>query len=310
MDDWSRAKRWLYAAKVASWPKLLVPTILGQAIGAQVAGTWSWLAVVFGLTFAVADLLVIVFLNDWSDAPVDTLKRTMFPNDCSPKTLPDRILPSGALLTAGLAAGVAALALGGVAQVVLGRAYLGAYALMAVGIFWLYSLPPFRLNYRGGGEVLEAFGVGLVLPGLNSYAQSGQLFPREAALLAPFFAASFASAVASGLADERSDRRGGKRTVASVAGNLVARRVAEISLAVAVLGWLGEGLVLESQPLAIAALSAGVVALVFGARMVRWSARALTDAFEEQRHYKTELHRAIWWSALAAVAGLALGSLL
>ena len=93
-------KRWLYALKVASWPKLLAPMLLGQAIGGVTAGAWSPAATLLGLAHAVALTCAIVLLNDFADRQVDALKRRLFPEGCSAKTIPDGILGAQAVLLA------------------------------------------------------------------------------------------------------------------------------------------------------------------------------------------------------------------
>ncbi|MEO0421610.1 MAG: prenyltransferase [Pseudomonadota bacterium] len=297
--------RWVYAAKPKSWPKLLVPMALGQGLGAYVAGGVSVPALAFGVLFVVADLLYIVFLNDWGDAAVDRIKRQMFPNGCSPKTIPDRILPSRAVLLAGLAAGAIAVGMAFLFEATLGRPGLGLAGLVALAIFWAYTLPPLRLNYRGGGELLEAIGVGAVLPWLNAYAQSGVTWDTPYGLLGPFVVLSLASALASGLADERSDREGGKRTGANTLGNPATRRLVEALVLLGAAGWalspwwLGSGL-----PWAVPALAAAV-AFALVPRLLSTTRGAVTDAFREQGLYKLELHRAIWWSATILAAMLA-----
>ncbi|MEO1172640.1 MAG: prenyltransferase, partial [Myxococcota bacterium] len=188
--------RWRYAAKPNSWPKLLVPMLLGQSLGAYLAGRIDPRALAFGVLFVVADLLYIVFLNDWADERVDRIKREMFPDGCSPKTIPDDILPARALLGAGIGAGALGLVIAWTFGHWLDRPWLFAGAAAALAVFWAYTLPPLRLNYRGGGEVLEALGVGFVLPWLNAYAQSGVLGGAGYAVLAPFVVLSLSSAVA------------------------------------------------------------------------------------------------------------------
>lgn len=160
----SASDRWLYAAKVDSWPKLLAPFALGQAIGLGAGGGLSLAGLSFGLAFTIFDLLFVVFLNDWSDREVDALKRKMFPRGCSPKTIPDGILPAYALLFAGLGAGALALVVAAIGGVVLDRPRFLPLAAASLAVFAAYSLPPLRLNYRGGGELLEMVGVGAVLP--------------------------------------------------------------------------------------------------------------------------------------------------
>ena len=83
----SPARRWLYALKPASWPKVLAPAVLGHVLGYMSAGTWSWGGAAVGLAFAVCATCYVVLLNDWFDADVDALKRHMFPEAGSPKTI-------------------------------------------------------------------------------------------------------------------------------------------------------------------------------------------------------------------------------
>ena len=93
----SAPRRWLYALKPGSWPKVLAPALLGHVLGYMAAETWSLEAAAIGLTFAACATAYVVLLNDWFDADVDALKRAMFPHAGSPKTIPDAILVSGAI---------------------------------------------------------------------------------------------------------------------------------------------------------------------------------------------------------------------
>lgn len=295
----SPAQRWLYAAKPGSWPKLLVPALLGQALGVA-AGGRSWLALGLGAAFVVCDLLFIVFLNDWADRDVDRLKRELFPDGCSPKTIPDGILPAHHLLAGGVAAGLAALAVAGVAAFALGRPWLLPAAAGCLAIFAAYSLPPFRLNYRGGGELLEMVGVGVALPLLHQYLQAGTVGAPATALLPGWACLCLASGIASGLSDEESDRRGGKTTFASRLGNRVARRLTEGAMLVGIGVWLLAAL---HEPRA--AIPGALVAGWHARRVLATSDAAITNAFGAQKRYKHHLHLAIWHGgAMVAAASL------
>ncbi|QSQ23572.1 UbiA family prenyltransferase [Pyxidicoccus parkwayensis] len=312
VESMGLAGRWWYALKPASWPKVFVPALFGQAVGAAQAGRVSVGALAFGALWMVADVAFIVLLNDWGDRAVDALKRRMFPKAGSPKTIPDGILPAEALLAAGLGAGVVALLLAALAGTTLERPLLAPLSALALFVFIAYSLPPLRLNYRGGGEVLEMVGVGAMLPALHAYAQCGQWAPAGlVALLPGLLALSLSSALASGLSDEESDRAGGKRTWASVRGNAAARRGSEVLLVLGALLWLVVPGVMRLAPLRTV-LPAAVV-LFFAMRVRRRSADAVTNAFGAQSAYKLELHRAIWWgtfmlSGLVLMSGLGLFS--
>jgi 1,4-dihydroxy-2-naphthoate octaprenyltransferase len=293
----SSIARWIFAAKPASWPKLLVPFVLGQAIG--LAGAPSIRAFAIGLAFTVLDLLFVVFLNDYGDQKVDAIKRAMFGARSSKKTIPDGILSSRALLAAGILAGVAACATAFVGQAWLARPWLGALGILALAIFAAYTLPPFKLNYRGGGELLEMLGVGVVLPWIHAYLQSGSLFAPGLALLPGFALLCLSSAIASGLADERSDARGGKTTFVTKFGNPIARRALEAIGFAGACTWALTGFFGSALPWWVCAIPAMIAFWYLGAAIAS-SEAARTDAFAAQKRYKEALHRAIWRSALAA----------
>ncbi|MCC5886084.1 MAG: prenyltransferase [Gammaproteobacteria bacterium] len=295
--------RWRYALKPASWPKLLVPTLLGQVLGVQAAGALSWPGLLLGVVFTLALGTFIVLMNDWGDREVDAIKRRMFPDGGSPKTIPDGILPAPALLRMGGAAGLGAVLVAYLLGVWIERPWLGWLGLLCVLTFVAYSLPPLALNYRGGGEALEALGVGLLLPLFHGHAQAGVFWAAEWWVLTGFVALSLASALASGLSDEASDRVGGKRTLATQAGNAVTRRSTEALVLLGAGLWLLAGLWMPA--IALWAMVPGVLAVLgFSTGMFRISSRATTGAFQAQGEYKQWLHRAIWSGALLVAAGL------
>jgi 1,4-dihydroxy-2-naphthoate octaprenyltransferase/chlorophyll synthase len=292
-------QRWIAALKPASWAKLLVPAALGQTLGVLVAGGLSVPGLLVGLAFTVADLVCVVLLNDWGDQRVDAIKRTLFPEGCAPKTIPDRLLPARSVLYAGLGAGALAWGIAVFGQEFLGRPGLAWGGVGCLALFWAYTLPPLRLNYRGGGEVLEMLGVGVALPLFNAYVQAGQGVGALGWLLPGYALLAFSSALASGLADEESDRLGGKRTFTTIYGNAAVRRAAE---ACALGGYVWWVLVARVAPDVLPPWAGWVVGLVVfpywrGTR--RLSARAATNAFAAQRVYKGQLHKFIVRGTLA-----------
>lgn len=300
----SRAARLRYAIKPLSWPKLLVPAFFGQAIGFALAGELSPLGLAFGALYVVTHLLMVVLLNDWSDRRVDTIKRAMFPDSCSPKTIPDSILGERSVLGLGLGAlGVCAL-VSVAAEHVLGRPGFGLLGVLGIAIFLAYSFPPLRLNYRGGGELLEAAGVGWFLPAIQAYLQSGAMASFTSPLYVGTALLAASSAVASGLADERSDVAGGKRTFVTIFGNPRARRAVLTLAELGVVAWLVASPWSGLHPIAVAA---GVLLVVPAlVRLRRLAPAAVTDAFSAQGELKSALHRVIWrgttWLGAALVA--------
>lgn len=308
LAEWGAAARWRYALKPASWPKLLVPTLLGQVLGILAAGALSWPALALGILFTLLHGTFIVLMNDWGDQKVDAIKRRMFPDGCSPKTVADGILPARALLLVGALAGCASVLLAYLLGAWIDRPWLGLLGLACVLTFVAYSLPPVALNYRGGGEALEALGVGLLLPLFHGYAQAGVLWAPQWWVLAGFVALALASALASGLSDEVSDRVGGKRTLATSLGNTLARRATECSVLLGAGLWLLAGLGLPAIEF-WATLPAVLAVLGFFIGMLRISSRASTGAFAAQGEYKQCLHRALCSGALLLTAGLTLSEI-
>jgi 1,4-dihydroxy-2-naphthoate octaprenyltransferase/chlorophyll synthase len=289
---------------------MLVPAALGQGIGVAATGELSWSAFLLGLAFTVFDLLFIVFLNDVGDERVDRIKREMFPDGCSPKTIPDRVLDARSLVTAGIAAGLIAMGLAWAGEVWLGRPGLGLAGIGCLLIFVGYTFPPIQLNYRGGGELFEMLGVGVALPWFHAYLQSGEVWSTGMWLLPGFSLLALASAVASGLADEQSDAAGGKTTYATSHGNVAARRAVENLVMAAMVVW---ALGIRLLPALLPAWGAFVILAViifYWRKMVSVSAQATTNAFAAQKRYKQHLHRAIWHATTLLALLLSLRGLL
>lgn len=296
------ATRWLYALKPMSWPKLFVPTLVGQAIGAVEATSFSVAALAVGLAFTALDTCAIVLLNDWGDRDVDAIKRARFPDGCSPKTIPDAILGARSVLAGGIASVVALLAFALACGPRLERPALGSFALGAAALFGAYTFRPLALNYRGGGELIEALGVGVVLPTAQAYLQSGELFSPSMRVLSPaLFALALSSALASGLSDEESDREGKKSTFTTRFGNGPVRRAVELCLALGAL-LLACAAALLPRMLSPCALLAALVVAAHLPKLRRQSPAATTNAFAAQGAYKATLHSALWRSQWAFAA--------
>lgn len=287
--------RWLYALKIKSWPKLLVPFFFGQTFGMLNEGSIHPVSFIGGFAFTVFLLIYIVLLNDFADINVDTMKRKLFPDDCSPKTIPDHILPKKNVLIMGIVAALLCVLVSGLMEYFLHKPYATGFSLLCVFVFAAYSLPPIRLNYRGGGEFLEMIGVGFMLPVFHFYLQSNFYFGfhfYSFLILSTVFA--LASALASGLSDEVSDKEGGKFTFVTLFGNRPVRKAIEFLLVFSVLYfiicsyWWKDVLSLWICIFTILYL----IYHVF--QVLQKSKNAGTNRFEGQRIYKDHIHKAIW----------------
>jgi 1,4-dihydroxy-2-naphthoate octaprenyltransferase len=302
--------RWSFALKPASWPKLIVPSIFGQALAINYTGHVEWASVGFGVAYTFFLLATIVLLNDWGDRKIDRLKREQFPDAGSRKTIPDGVLSARSVMIAGLVAALATIAV-----CWLGRfhpqklMFLLPMGMINLLLFFAYTFPPLKLNYRGGGELLEMIGVGLALPAVHYYLQ-GNAPPGYGieAVLAGFACLALCSAIASGLSDEESDRAGGKRTVVTRCGNPASRRIILVFLLIAVACWLAGFWTGDLYPNGLHLLGAGLL-LVTSIPVFLKSKTAVTGAYAAQRKFKNSLHLAIWIPTLVFSVGLIVLSL-
>lgn len=301
-------RRWLYALKPASWPKLLVAAVLGQGIGIAGMGRIDPLGILVGFVFTLLHLSFLVLLNDWADRDVDAIKRRLYPEACSPKTIPDDVLDASSVLIGGVGAGVLALAVAGLAEVVLDRPGLMLGGAGCLLLLVLYSLPPVRLNYRGGGEVLEMLGVGFFLPWWNAYVQGGEAMPAGLVVLPAYTLLCLASALASGLADEESDRLGGKRTFTTLFGPVAVRQAAEGLVVGAMLVWAALPWLAPRYAQLWMVLPVVVVMVADYRELLSDGRSAGGDAM--YRHYKLLLHQCIWRGGVMMAAMLSLAGLL
>ncbi|MEZ4451071.1 MAG: prenyltransferase [Nannocystaceae bacterium] len=308
LQPWSQ--RWLFALKVASWPKLLAPALLGQAIGLATVGAFSPLGALFGGLHCMALACAVVLLNDYGDQSVDALKRDLFPSS-SPKTIPDGVLSAQAVALAGMGAAAITLALAVFAESALGRPGAGVAAGVALFTFAAYSFRPLRLNYRGGGELLEMLGVGVVLPLFNAYLQGGVLLPPLAlAVLPGLVLLSLASAISSGLADEVSDRQGGKITFTTRYGNSLSRAAGENLLIGGALLWAFAARMVPEHLASWVVLPAVVVLISQWRSLVTLSEAATTYNFDAIRRYKRRLNHTIALAASAMASAMVIAVVL
>ncbi len=302
MKELSLGERWLYALKPGSWPKLGAPFAFGQALGVVTAERFDPWAFGFGGIFTLAYLGYIVLLNDWGDRELDALKRRMFPDGCSPKTIPDGVLSARAVLAGGLVCGSIGLGAVALGAASMERPLFFTGGVAALLIFQAYTFGPLRLNYRGGGEFLEMLGIGIAVPWLNAYAQSGEVWASAYGLIGGHAVLSMASALASGLSDEESDRAGGKRTFVTAFGNRSVRAWIRRLIPLSVMVWFCTAL-LESGGIG-AVIAGGFVVGHYGQRAQDISPSAVTNAFSAQKRYKNELHKAIWYGTLVMSVAL------
>ena len=173
--------------------------------------------------------LFIVYANDRADIETDRLNTTYTIFSGGSRTLVNGLIT----LRENTLAITTVIACNAAVGIILTALYRRALALpliaMSLGLLWLYSFPPVRLSYRGGGEILQMLGVGLVLPLFGYYGQAGSLAAFPLHLLAFILPCQLACAMATALPDEPSDRNSRKHT-ASVLLGLSKAKAAVIAL--------------------------------------------------------------------------------
>lgn len=217
------ARAWAQASRLPSQSYIALPLLLGQLIAWSQTGQWDWTIFALVQAFGVFDQLYIVYANDYADQETDRDNETATIFSGGSRVLVEGTITPRALGRA--AALMAALALATGVALLVGFGRVAALPLMALGIalLWAYSYPPLRLSYRGGGELLQMLGVGLVLPLVAYEAQAGALASFPWPLLAALLPMNLATGMCTALPDEPSDRRADKRTVAVTLGGATAR---------------------------------------------------------------------------------------
>ena len=89
--------------------------------------------------------------------------------------------------------------------------FLG-YVVMSNLIGWVYSAPPFKLVYRGYGELLTAFTSGCVVPGMGLLVMMGNLNGDGLLFMIPLTLYGLAFILAVEIPDMEADRLGDKKT--------------------------------------------------------------------------------------------------
>jgi len=187
--------------------------IIGALIARASGFAWDTRLFSWGFAILVPAVIAAHYANEYADFQTDALTvRTPFSGG------------SGVLAEK---AGLRRLALGsswvflliGVSLALAG--YLGgsvtpnALLLWAVGTFGgiAYSLPPFKLAWRGWSEAVNAFLIGILLPLYGYSVQTGRLDWRVFAGCVPFALLIFVLILSTNWPDREADRAVGKRTL-------------------------------------------------------------------------------------------------
>jgi len=251
-------KAWAQAARIPSNVNLIFPLLFGQALAYGAHGQFSWSLFVWVMLYGWFDQMFIVFWNDYADREVDGQNTSFNMFSGGSRVVPEGKIPAQHLFVAGcINAGLILL----IGLLLTLRYELDAIlALFIVGLLllWMYSFSPLRLNYRGGGEVLQGLGCGVLLPIIGFYVQTGSFISLPWLLLIPFFLFHYSSSVATALPDAPADAQAVKRTLAVTIG---VKKAAWCSVILCAAGLVLTPLVHAGSSLWLMVLSLGVPAL-------------------------------------------------
>lgn len=203
---------WVKASRLPSLLYILLPLSLGQFLSFYYGRSWSESIFFLSLFYGFFLQLFIVFANDLADFETDRINQTATIFSGGSRVLPEKLLSFRELTFASL------FCLGLTVFFVLCLAYEAQsffvlpLALAGPFLLWMYSYKPFKLSYRGGGEILQALGLSCVLPFLGFLLQGGGAFLACFYLCLILFPTNLACAMSTAIPDATSDARSYKMT--------------------------------------------------------------------------------------------------
>lgn len=236
---------WIQASRMPSQSYIFFPLLLGAGAAVRLSGKPVDLpALIIAQVFGLLIQLYIVYANDYADRDDDVLNATYTIFSGGSRVIPEGKLSPRELLRGVYLVVAANLVLCLSVALFYDRMVMPLILFVSVWLLWLYSFPPVRLSYRGGGELLQVAGVGLVLPLAGWYLQDGHLagFPWGWFLF--IIPLEIAAALATTLPDEPADRACGKMTAAARVGAL------PVKSAIMVFNAAGLGLFLGAEVMA------------------------------------------------------------
>ncbi len=201
-------RRWIGAVRAPFLTTAVVPVLLAAAIARHAMlhtphdGTWSWLMFAWVLSGAVLAAAGTNLINDYGDhrsGADDCNQAASNPFTGGTQTIQLGLMAPWKVLAGSAACFAAVVSIGFHINASIAGSPFAVTPLLAIGVIGcglgiMYSVGPFRLSYRGCGEVAVATGFGPVIVLGASYAlsaASGTPWPWLASLLASVPVATF-----------------------------------------------------------------------------------------------------------------------
>lgn len=216
----------------------------------------------------LSDQLYIVYANDWADVDADENNDTYNIFSGGSRVIVQGQLSRTAVGRAAVIAAVLAAATGVGLSFVHGSAMPLLLMVAGIALLYGYSYPPFRMNYRGGGEALQMIGVGAVIPLVGYGAHSGSLVGFPWIVLAVTLPISLGCAIGRSLPDEPSDRTSREQTASVILGPTQAQVIATVLCGASLLVWVLTAVPEPTLGLRLAAVAIPSVALLSAIRKI------------------------------------------
>ena len=231
------ARSTVHALWTMARPLLLLVVVPIYVIGCLIARVFGYELTLAPFLWGLAALIPVViaahYANEYADVETDALtQRTPFSGGSG--ALPDGAAPrSLALAAAWVFLGIGLIvALAGLFSGNLNPAALSMWAIGTV-IGLAYSLPPFRLAWRGWSEAINTGLIALILPLYGFAVHTESLDWRVFVGCLPFALLIFVLILSTNWADREADAQVGKKTLAT---RLAPRQLRGLYLAAVLLG--------------------------------------------------------------------------
>lgn len=209
----TEVRAWIQASRLPSQMYTLLPLLLGQVLACvHNASFFSYKILLLSLVYSLSLQLFIVYANDLADYETDSLNDHWTIFSGGSRVLVDKLLQNKDLEIGACLSLAMVLTLGFFFSYYRSNFLILFLACSGPLMLWMYSYSPFKLSYRGGGELLQAFGLAVILPSMGFLIQGGEqlytLFPLFLAL----FLTQVACAMSTTIPDATSDSFSNKRT--------------------------------------------------------------------------------------------------
>lgn len=178
-------KTWMKATRVPFLTATVVPILLGSVIAWSMTGSFSWNLFFLMLFSGIFIHLGINVSNDFYDhlSGNDEINENVTPLSGGSRVIQEKLVPAKQMFVASILLFLAGAALGLYLNFAIPGNVLLWLGLIGIFVGFFYTSPPFKLGYRGFGEVAVVLGFGPLLVLAALYVQT-QTLSLDAFLIA------------------------------------------------------------------------------------------------------------------------------